>query len=63
MYLGLVLIGLALSLAFTSAAAALLTLFAAWIVDRSVIAREEAYLQRRFGSDYRRYCERVRRWL
>lgn len=63
MYLRLVLIGLALSLAFTSPAAALLTLLAGWIVDRTVIAREEAYLQRRFGPDYRRYCQRVHRWL
>jgi protein-S-isoprenylcysteine O-methyltransferase Ste14 len=29
----------------------------------AVIAREEAYLERRFGDDYRRYKTRVRRWL
>jgi protein-S-isoprenylcysteine O-methyltransferase Ste14 len=33
------------------------------IVDRYVIAREEAYLQRRFGAEYEAYCARVRRWL
>jgi protein-S-isoprenylcysteine O-methyltransferase Ste14 len=28
-----------------------------------VIAREEAYLERRFGDPYRDYKARVRRWL
>lgn len=32
-------------------------------VDRFVIAREEPYLERTFGEDYRAYRERVRRWL
>jgi protein-S-isoprenylcysteine O-methyltransferase Ste14 len=32
-------------------------------MDRMVIAREEAYLMRRFGEEYRRYGERVRRWI
>jgi protein-S-isoprenylcysteine O-methyltransferase Ste14 len=32
-------------------------------VDRGVIQREEAYLDQRFGSDYRNYRGRVRRWL
>jgi protein-S-isoprenylcysteine O-methyltransferase Ste14 len=33
------------------------------IVMRYVVAREEAYLERRFGDAYRDYMERVRRWL
>ena len=33
------------------------------VVDRMVIAREERYLERRFGDDYLRYKSRVRRWL
>ncbi len=28
-----------------------------------VISREEAYLRRRFGEEYTRYCKKVRRWL
>jgi protein-S-isoprenylcysteine O-methyltransferase Ste14 len=27
------------------------------------VAREEAYLERMFGDDYRGYRRRVRRWL
>jgi protein-S-isoprenylcysteine O-methyltransferase Ste14 len=33
------------------------------VVDRTVIAREERYLERRFGDDYVRYKERTRRWI
>jgi protein-S-isoprenylcysteine O-methyltransferase Ste14 len=33
------------------------------VIDRGVIAREEAYLQERFGRSYRDYRSRVRRWL
>lgn len=63
MYLGMILVGLAVALAFSSVAAAILTLLAALIVDRIVIRREEAYLTRHFGDEYRAYIGRVRRWL
>ena len=63
MYLGMIIVGLAVALAFSSIAAALLSLLAALIVDRIVIRREEAYLARRFGKDYQAYREKVRRWL
>ncbi len=33
------------------------------LVQRYVIAREEAYLERRFGDAYRAYKARVRRWM
>jgi len=33
------------------------------VIDRFVIAREEAYLRRRFGSEYVAFTARVRRWI
>lgn len=33
------------------------------VMNRGVIAREEAYLERRFGEPYRAYRASVRRWL
>jgi protein-S-isoprenylcysteine O-methyltransferase Ste14 len=35
----------------------------ALVIRYGVIAREEAYLERKFGDVYRRYRARVRRWL
>jgi protein-S-isoprenylcysteine O-methyltransferase Ste14 len=34
-----------------------------WVMRRNVIDREERYLTERFGSSYRDYQKRVRRWL
>jgi protein-S-isoprenylcysteine O-methyltransferase Ste14 len=33
------------------------------LISATVIAREERYLERKFGDVYRQYCARVRRWL
>jgi protein-S-isoprenylcysteine O-methyltransferase Ste14 len=33
------------------------------IIDRAVIAREERYLQRKFGHEYLDYKATVRRWI
>ena len=35
----------------------------ALLLQRLVIRREEAYLEAKFGAEYRDYCDRVRRWL
>ena len=62
-YLGMVLglIGLAIAL---NSLWLLLTLAPfALVIRYGVVACEEAYLERKFGDDYRRYRARVRRWL
>lgn len=33
------------------------------VMQQGVIEREERYLDRRFGTAYRQYQARVRRWL
>lgn len=63
MYLGMALISVAIGLAFNSLFALILSAIAILLVDRLVIAREEAYLTRRFRQSYVDYRGRVRRWL
>ena len=63
MYLGMaaVYVGLALVLGLMWAFAFLPLVLLA--VDRLVIAREERYLERKFGREYVEYKQRVRRWI
>jgi protein-S-isoprenylcysteine O-methyltransferase Ste14 len=35
----------------------------ALVIRYGVVAREERYLERKFGDSYRGYRSRVRRWL
>ena len=62
-YLGDLLILLALALAFGLWLNFLLLPLFVVCIDRGQIAAEERALQRLFGDEYRAYCARVRRWL
>jgi protein-S-isoprenylcysteine O-methyltransferase Ste14 len=62
-YLGMFLIYIGFGLAAHSTWVLILLLPLALLVRYGVVAREEAYLARRFGDDYRAYAARVRRWL
>jgi protein-S-isoprenylcysteine O-methyltransferase Ste14 len=63
MYVSLVLLSLGVGLWLNTWWVILLLVPAVVVTDRFVIAREEAYLRRRFGSAYEAYTRRVRRWL
>ena len=62
-YLGMVLGLLGLTIALNSLWLLLTLVPFALVIRYGVVAREEAYLERKFGDDYRRYRARVRRWL
>jgi protein-S-isoprenylcysteine O-methyltransferase Ste14 len=62
-YLGMALLSAGIAL-LGGALWPLLTLAAAVVlIDRGVIAREERYLEGRFGDEYLAYKARARRWL
>jgi protein-S-isoprenylcysteine O-methyltransferase Ste14 len=63
MYAGMTLIQAGLGTALGNLWILLLLVPTLVILQRSVIEKEEAYLERRFGDSYRRYRESVRRWL
>jgi protein-S-isoprenylcysteine O-methyltransferase Ste14 len=63
LYLGTTLIYLGLSVAAGSVWAIVLVVPLLWIINVGVIAREERYLERKFGDAYRAYKGRVRRWV
>ena len=62
-YLGMFLLYGGIGLAARSPWTLILTLPLAITIRYGVVAREEAYLERRFGAVYRAYKARVRRWL
>jgi protein-S-isoprenylcysteine O-methyltransferase Ste14 len=62
-YLGLFLVYGGIGVAARSPWILVLTLPLAIAIRYGVVAREEAYLERRFGDAYRHYKARVRRWL
>lgn len=63
MYLGVTAAYAGLALALANAWALILLLPVLVVMDRLVIAREEPYLEARFGQAYRDYKARVRRWV
>ena len=63
LYLGMTLIYLGLSVAAGSLWAIMLMAPLLWLINVGVVAREERYLERKFGDAYRAYKGRVRRWL
>jgi len=62
-YVGMFFMYIGIGLVVRSPWILLLTLPLAFTIRFGVIAREEAYLERRFGNVYRGYKARVRRWL
>ena len=62
-YLGMVLALVGVGLVTRSPWILILVLPFAMTIRYCVIAREETYLERRFGDAYRDYKARVRRWL
>jgi protein-S-isoprenylcysteine O-methyltransferase Ste14 len=59
MFLGLI----GLAIAFDNLWLLLMLAPFALVIRYGVVAREEAYLERKFGDVYRRYRSHVRRWL
>lgn len=63
MYLGMALLYAGLALGLASGVALILLPVAIAIIQTQVIAREERYLEAKFGDAYRGYKRRVRRWI
>jgi protein-S-isoprenylcysteine O-methyltransferase Ste14 len=62
-YLGMTLVFLGLSVAAGSVWAIGLVVPLVWVINTGVIAREERYLERKFGDAYRAYKAGGRRWV
>lgn len=63
MYVGLTLLYVGLALWVDTLWPLFFLPVALFMVQRFVIAREERYLESKFGDEYRRYKDRVRRWV
>jgi protein-S-isoprenylcysteine O-methyltransferase Ste14 len=63
MYLAMVIGYLGVVLMVNGVWPAVVTIPLVWTIQWGVIAREESYLDARFGETYRSYRARVRRWL
>ncbi len=63
MYLASTLVYAGIAVAAGSLWAVALMIPLLWVINVGVIAREERYLERKFGDAYRAYKGRVRRWM
>ena len=63
MYVSLALLYLGIACITNSLWAIIFLIPVLMIVRVAVIAREERYLDSKFGDEYRRYKSKVRRWL
>jgi protein-S-isoprenylcysteine O-methyltransferase Ste14 len=63
MYLGMALVYAGLAISFDGPIALALLPLVLITIQTQVIAREERYLEAKFGDDYRRYKAGVRRWF
>lgn len=63
MYLGMAAVSGGVALVADSLLALLALIPVVIVIQREVIAREEAYLEAKFGDTYRRYKASVRRWI
>jgi protein-S-isoprenylcysteine O-methyltransferase Ste14 len=63
MYIGFALLTLGLAILVDSAWMLLALPIGLILIDRIVVAREERYLERKFGEEYLNYKRRVRRWI
>ncbi len=63
MYLSMVILLVALSVLLNNLWILILTPVFAGVIQKGVIEREEAYLERKFGSEYVEYEKTARRWI
>ena len=63
MYLQMVLVCIGVAVILLDFWILFLTPICAWTLHNFAILPEEAYLERKFGDDYRAYKSRVRRWI
>ena len=63
MYIGLALCTLGVAILVNSAWILLAVPVGLILIDRTVVTREERYLERKFGDEYLNYKRRVRRWI
>ncbi|WP_237067983.1 methyltransferase family protein [Microbulbifer guangxiensis] len=63
LYLALTLIYLGVTALLNTAWPLILSPLLLWLMHAGVVRREERYLERKFGEEYRRYLRQVRRYL